>query len=377
MFVGLTNTPRDYAWGSRTAIAELLGRSPSGGPEAELWFGTHSGSPTRLIDAPRGETTLDQLVDLPFILKVLAAESSLSLQAHPSTALAEEGFAREDALGIPLGDPRRNYKDASAKPEMIYALEDGLVALCGFRSAAATRDLLSTLGPDPLVADWIDRLVDDFSIRAVFEWLIADGDGVPALRDRVLTLADVAVAPEFANVLLLARDFPGDAGILLSLLLNLVTLEAGQAIYLPAGNIHAYQRGLGIEVLAASDNVLRGGLTPKHVDVAELLNVLDFRPLPVPFLVPDETTPGVAVFRPDAPDFELAVITPVAAPVAFEPGGNFVALCAAGELDFAGAVSTTELFRGDAIFGTVSESPLVVSGSGTVFVASTNRSDSH
>jgi mannose-6-phosphate isomerase len=375
MFVGLINTPRDYAWGSATAIAELLGRTPSGEPEAEYWLGTHPGSPSRLIDGPGGAKTLDEIANLPFIVKVLAAETSLSLQAHPSTELAEEGFARENALGIPLDDPRRNYKDPLHKPELIYAINDGFEALCGFRPVAATRDLLGALGHDPLVEKLIDRLVDDSSLPGVFEWLMSDGDGVRDLRERVLELAPNAPAPEFATVLKLASQFPGDVGILVSLLLNLVTLRAGEVIYLPAGNIHAYQHGLGIEVLAASDNVLRGGLTPKHVDVAELVKVVDFRPLPVPYLRPEPTEPGLALFRPDVPDFELAVITPADAPggsVQFSPTGEFVALCTGGAVSIRGTTTLKDLARGDAVFGTGGESPLTVSGDGKLFLASRN-----
>ncbi len=377
MFVGLTNTPRDYSWGSRTAIARLLHREPSGAPEAEYWLGTHPGSPAVLVDGPSGAPTLDRLVTLPYIMKVLAAETSLSLQAHPSTAQAEEGFARENADGVPTDAVDRNYKDRHHKPELIYAVDDGFGALCGFRSVAETRRLLETLGPDPLVEDFVGRLADDESLREVFEWLISDGPGVPELRARVLELAPSASAPEFATVLDLAALFPGDVGILVSLLLNLVTLRAGQAIFLPSGNIHAYQHGLGIEVLAASDNVLRGGLTPKHVDVPELLKVLDFRPLPVPFLEPDVSVPGLALFRPGVPDFELAVVTPADAPggsVAFSPSGEFIALCTSGPLSVRGATGETTLRPGQAAYGSYDESPVTVSGEGILYVSSPDPS---
>ncbi|HEX4443421.1 MAG TPA: mannose-6-phosphate isomerase, class I [Galbitalea sp.] len=373
MFVGLTNTPRDYAWGSKTAMAEMLGHPPSGGAEAELWFGAHPGSPSRLIDGPGGAKTIDQITDLPFIMKVLAAQSPLSLQAHPTTLLAMEGFDRENAAGIALDDPRRNYKDARAKPELIYAIRDGFEALCGFRPAAATRELLGELGPDPLVADLIHRLADDRAIRDVFEWLISNGTGVPELRARILELAPAVDRPEFATVHRLGQLFPGDVGILISLLLNLVTLRAGEVVYLPAGNIHSYQRGLGIEVLAASDNVLRGGLTPKHVDVPELLSVLDFRPLPVAFLTPEATSAGVLVFRPDVPDFELTVVAPGdRTTVSLAPAGEFIALCTAGVARLEGATSVTRLRRGGATFGTADESPVSVSGDSTLFFASRN-----
>lgn len=375
MFVGLTNTPRDYAWGSETAIAELLGRAPSGGPEGEYWLGTHHGSPSILVDGPAGANTLADIATLPFILKVLAARTSLSLQAHPSPAQAEAGFARENALGIPLDSPSRNYKDSLHKPELVYAISDHFVALCGFRAAAATRAALATLGSDPLVEAFAGRLVDDSSIRDVFEWLISNGDGVAELRARVLELAPGAPGPEFALLVDLAGDFPGDVGILVSLLLNLVTLRAGEAVYLPPGNIHAYQRGLGIEVLAASDNVLRGGLTPKHIDVPELLGVLDFRPMPVPFLRPETPEAGLEIFRPDVPDFELAVIHPSAAPggsIEFRSASAFVALCTEGPLVIRGAAGERSLARGESVFGTADESPITVTGEGKLFLAAAN-----
>jgi mannose-6-phosphate isomerase len=372
MFVGLSNTPRDYAWGSRTAISELLGTPASGGPEAEYWLGTHPGSPSQLVDRSADAKTLADITTLPFIMKVLAAETSLSLQAHPSAEQAEHGFARENAEGIPLGAPERNYKDPMHKPELIYALSDSFDALCGFRPVRDTRDLLGTLGPDPLVANLIGRLEDDSSIPRVFEWLISNGAGVPELRTRVLELSPGASRPEFGTVLRLAEQFPGDVGILISLLLNLVTLRAGEAIYLPAGNIHAYQHGLGIELLAASDNVLRGGLTPKYVDVPELVSILDFRPLPVPYLEAEHPSAGVDLFRPDVADFELAVVKPSGRPARFTPAGEAILLCIEGDIRVSGSIANRQLSRGTSAYVTADEGELTFEGEGTVFVATTN-----
>lgn len=372
MFVGLTNTPRAYAWGSTTAIAALLGRTPSGGPEAEYWLGTHPGSPSVLVDGPNGDRLLSDLVQLPYIMKVLAAETPVSLQAHPSTRQAEEGFARENAEGIPLDAPNRNYKDPHHKPEMIYALSDPFDALCGFRPVAATREALAGLGSDPLVAAFLERLTDDSSIRPVFEWLITRGDGVADLLARVVELAVGQGAPDFATVRSLAHDYPGDAGILISLLLNHVTVRPGEAVFLPAGNIHSYLHGLGIEVLASSDNVLRGGLTPKYIDVPELLRILDFRPLPVPFLAPDTSMAGVTLFRPDVREFELAVIQPSAAngSAQYAVPGDFVALATRGSITIGGGRDSRRLELGEAMYGTADDSPLTVAGDGTLFVTS-------
>ena len=302
MFVEITNEPRDYAWGSATAIAELQGRTPSGRPEAELWLGTHPGSPSRLVD--REGTLRDVVGELPFLLKILAAGSPLSLQAHPTTEQAQEGFARENAAGIPLDSPERNYKDPYAKPEMLYALSDEFRALCGFRPVAETRAALSAGG----VGHLLPELRSDADIRPVFEWLLS---GDPAVDDVVVELSAAsagAAGESWRTVRGLVEHFAGDPGIAISLLLHTVVLRRGEALYLPAGNIHAYQEGLGIELMGASDNVLRGGLTPKHVDVAELLSVLDFRALPAPLLTASASD-GVADFAPAGSGFRLRVLS--------------------------------------------------------------------
>jgi len=367
MFVEITNTPRDYAWGSTTAIPELLGTAPTGRPQAELWLGAEPGSPARLVGRPG---TLADLVRgrLPFLMKVLAAASNLSLQAHPTTEQAMAGYAAENAAGIPLDAPERNYKDAFHKPELLYALSDPFRALCGFRAVADTRALLLPVSGDPRIATLLDRLVDDSSLRGVFEWLITRGDGVDELIPAVVEAGSGADGPAWDTVRFLSERNPGDPGIAISLLLNTLSLTPGQVLYLPAGNIHAYLEGLGIELMAASDNVLRGGLTAKHVDVAELLTVLDFRPLPVPFLEAQRPQPGVAVFRPDVPDFELTVVSPEAAAddVILSLAGPAIALCTRAAVTISG--HTVE--RGHAFY-LADETSLTVSGGGMLFLAST------
>ncbi len=363
MFVGITNTPRDYAWGSTTAIADLLGTSPSGGPEAELWLGAHPGSPARLTN---GEGTVETLVGtngLPFLLKVLAAASPLSLQAHPTPQQAREGFERENAEGVPLDAPHRNYKDAFHKPELIYAVSDPFRALCGFRAVAETRELLAALD-DERIRPLAERLVDDSSLRDVFEWLLSGAEGVEQV---VAAASEQRLAgEEWRTARELAEAYPGDPGIAISLLLNNVSLSPGEVLYLPAGNIHAYLEGLGIELMASSDNVLRGGLTPKHVDVPELLKVLDFRPLPVPYLAGREIAPGVRVFTPDVPDFELVAAQLDGTTVSVELPGEAIALCTSGSVELAGDV----LRRGEAAL-LRDEPVLQLAGEGTVFIATT------
>lgn len=295
MFAEITNEPRDYAWGSTTLIPELLGKAPDGRPQAEIWLGTHPGSPARL--AGSGDDLSDTVGELPFLLKILAAGSPLSLQAHPTTAQAQEGFARENAAGIPLDAPHRNYKDPFAKPEMIYALSDEFRALSGFRPVAQTRAVLDAARPGLL-----PELREDADIRPLFEWLLS---GDPAVAATVAEISAIDAAGEsWRTVRDLVAAYPGDPGIAVSLLLHTVVLRAGEALYLPAGNIHAYQSGLGIELMGPSDNVLRCGLTPKHVDVAELLRIVDFTPVADPRLLPT-VVDGLVVFAPEGAGWQL------------------------------------------------------------------------
>ena len=404
MFVGITNTPRPYAWGSTTAIAQLLGHEASGSPEAELWLGAHPGSPSVILDPTQtgGATTLDEWIAadpqttlgrfaasgrLPFLLKVLAAGSPLSLQAHPTLEQARAGFARENARGIALDAPQRNYKDAFPKPELIYALSPSFDALCGFRPLEEVRALLLALigaslsledpQPQPL-EDLLDSLSgSDGALSHTFEWLIGQRTGVATLVSLVVTLAQrgvVGYEPEMATVVQLAANFPGDPGIVISLLLNRVTLAAGEALYLPAGNIHAYLGGLGVELMAASDNVLRGGLTPKHIDVPELLDVLDFTPVAVPYLQSTSPSEGVAAFTPDVSDFELLRIDGMFLDASVALTGPAIALCTAGDVSISGAASSWSLVLGDSVYITPDEAGLRFTGSGTVFVATTGAS---
>lgn len=373
MFVNVTNDPRDYAWGSTGAVSALLGRPATDAVEAELWLGTHPGSPARVVGS--GIPLVDELGQpLPFLLKVLAAASALSLQAHPTAEQAREGFARENAAGIPVDAPHRNYRDPFPKPELIYAVSETFEALCGFRpieETLATLDELETrdaASDDPtpaLFAAWRSHLTGPAPLRTTFAWLIAGGDEVDALVARVVALADRST-PELATVLDLAMSSPGDPGIVISVLLHHVRLRAGEALFLPAGNIHAYLRGLGIELMTASDNVLRGGLTPKHVDVPELMRVLDFRAVDVPRLTPRGVAPSVTAFAPEGVDFALLVVEGEAS----VPGDSSVLLVTEGAFTVTGRSGARSLHRGDALVAH-EEGAMTVTGSGRLYVAST------
>jgi mannose-6-phosphate isomerase len=396
LFIGITNTPRAYAWGSPGTISALVGATPSGALEAELWLGAHPGSPSRIVDPSRvgGAETLADFIAadpqtalgqrpagqprLPFLLKVLAAASPLSLQAHPTAAQAAAGFAREQAAGIPLDAPNRNYTDSDAKPEIIYALEDGFEALCGFRSIASLRELIIRLieldaaspgSGGQTLQRWLERCSDEASLRAVFGWLISEGPGVRELIDRVVEIAG-AHPGEFATVVRLAAAHPGDPGIVISLMLNQVTLRRGEVLFLPAGNIHAYLRGVGIELMNSSDNVLRGGLTEKHVDIDELLAVLDFTPGPPPYLGGTPAGESVTAFEPDGAGFQLLAITGNGAA---EPEGPAIAFCERGEFRITGEVGSQSISAGESFFVTADEGRLTFAGAGSLFLASSAR----
>jgi mannose-6-phosphate isomerase len=406
----LENVLRPYAWGSTTAIARLLGRPASGGPEAELWIGAHPDSPSVALSSAGGRTAgahaagadgdgrhaLDDLIAgdpehylgresvagfgprLPFLLKVLAAESPLSLQVHPTLEQAREGFAREEAAGVDRSAAERNYKDDNHKPEMIFALTP-FEALCGFRPAAESRAVFELLAADfelaglelppllPLLLEDLARPDEHAALRAAFERLIAGGEDVSeATAAIVAALASGApMAPhqaELSTVVNLNGQYPGDPGVLISLLLNRISLAPGEAVYLPAGNVHAYLNGLGIEVMASSDNVLRGGLTPKFVDVPELLRTIAFEAVGVPMLQAETTLLGQEVFRPPFQEFQLqrVELEPGAEPVPLVQAGAAVLLVVSGSVLLDSPKGDLQLGRGASAFLPAAEAPVNV-----------------
>ena len=297
---------RPYPWGSHTLIAQLRGEpSPSPQPQAELWFGAHPAAPATVngqgLDdaiaadpaAALGKRVQDAHGDqLPFLVKLLAAAAPLSIQAHPSLEQAKEGFARENAEGIELNSPNRNYKDPNHKPELIVALTE-FRALAGFRPVPDTAAFFAELS-SPELDRYATLLPTDGEgdLRALFTTLISlphqpRVELIESVKRAAAELVDKRTAPEWmveaAEVYLeLNQTYPGDVGVLAALLLNVLTLAPGEAAFLRAGQLHAYLSGLGVEVMANSDNVLRGGLTTKHVDVPELVKVLDFSTLENP-----------------------------------------------------------------------------------------------
>ena len=387
----LDNPVRRYAWGSRTVIAGLRGKEvPSPHPEAELWLGAHPGDPSYLVDADGRRQSLFEEISrdpvarlgegsaarwggrLPFLFKVLAADEPLSLQAHPNAADAAAGFAREDAEGVPLDDARRSYKDPNHKPELVCALTE-FHALTGFREPATTVRLLRELRV-PELSGHVELLAgqpDQHGLRALFSTWITLPQGVldklvPAVQVGCVSLLRRASASdpsaaaaarfraEARTVLELSERYPGDAGVLAALLLNRVTLAPGEALFQDAGVLHAYLSGACIELMANSDNVLRGGLTPKHVDVPELLRVLHFGAGPAPH-VAGVTDGAITRYDTTAEEFRLWRLDWAGGNagdmVSLPQAGPRIALCTQGTVTVTvGSGRSIALRRGDSVW---------------------------
>jgi mannose-6-phosphate isomerase len=388
----INNTVRHYPWGSRTVIPELLGEaSPADRPYAELWMGAHPDEPSVRSDGVPLDEAIAAEPDLllgpavrerfgarlPFLLKVLAAERPLSLQAHPTNEQAAAGFAAEEAAGVPHDDPTRTFKDPFHKPELLLALTP-VEALCGFRPVEESLHCLAKLQVSELKPT-IAALARG-GLRAAIPQLIALSDERrTALVRSVAEAAAGFVAahdPEFINTYRwaasLADTYPGDAGVVISLMCNHLKLAPGEALFLPAGNLHAYLSGAGVEVMASSDNVLRGGLTGKHIDLAALIEVLDFTDARVPVIHP-VLGPGGLRYPVPVEDFDLTRCQLGTSPGTLTTAGPQVLLCTEGTCVLNSAGSELVLQKGTAAF-VPAGAPLDARGPAVLYRATTNLS---
>ena len=370
----------------------MLGLEPSGRPQAELWMGAHPAAPSRLRsggtlaerieDDPTGELSPVVMrhfgARLPFLMKIIAAERPLSLQVHPNLQQARAGYAAEQQRGVPIGSPERSYVDPNHKPELVCALTP-FEALCGFRPIDGTLRLLTGLAEAaPAVTKYVEALrarPDRDGLREVVTGLLT----VPANRRRRLVDGVVAACAagsaefpaEYATAVELGEAYPGDPGVVIALLLNRIRLLPGQALFLAAGNVHCYLRGTAIEVMANSDNVLRGGFTVKHVDVPELLRAVDVTDGPAPLMVPKEQGPGHLAYRPPVPDFRLDTFALTDAPVELGLTGPRIVLSTAGKAIVQSGPQTLTLPQGASAW-LPAGLPATVAGSGELVVATTN-----
>jgi mannose-6-phosphate isomerase len=389
----ITGSVQNYAWGSTTSLPAFRRVAPDGRPQAELWLGAHPSAPSTVA----GESLADRIAAdpeavvgpaavevfgprLPYLLKVLAAAQPLSLQAHPSRAEAEAGFTREEGAGLAISAPTRLYRDDWPKPEMLMALGD-VEALCGFREPDETHALFVQLGVPaavelvaPLRGGGPDQLAEVFARilglpageREVLAQVVT---AAAELSEGVESSADADLARFAQTAVELDQHHPGDPGILAALLMNRMNLRRFDGLFLSAGNLHAYLHGIGVEVMANSDNVLRGGLTGKHVDVAELLTILDFTP-GLPGLV-EVTAESASVWRyvTPAPEFALWRVDAGPAEVVLPAGASGrVVLVIEGQVEITDGCRIRSLARGESVFGYPGER-LTITGAGTAVLA--------
>jgi mannose-6-phosphate isomerase len=376
-FYKLENEVKHYPWGDAEFIPKLMKKQSDGKPWAEMWMGVHPKGPSRIAAE---KSLLSDVADkdggLPFLLKFLAAGSPLSIQAHPDKAQAAEGFERENAAGVAFDAPDRNYKDKNHKPEIICALTP-FTAMAGFRTIDAIKQSVGLFfshkghkahkGEEEIAERLIKSL--DKGHREFLECLFNLSD------DERKLITDICVHPCSSagdNTLcgLLAKEYPDDPGILAPLYLNVVELKPGEGIFLPAGILHAYIRGLGVECMANSDNVLRGGLTKKYVDVADLLRIVKFEPYRPEVFGGCEVAP--ACFRYPAPVTEFALYR-IEAKGGAEFGGRgaAIAACVRGEAALSAGGERTVLAQGESAYipPRAEGEAVAVSGDATVFVA--------
>lgn len=403
----LTNPIRDYAWGSTTQLAEFLGTRATGKPQAELWIGAHDGDPSRLTDGRTlnqaitdnpgpilGSRVHDRFGDrLPFLMKVLAVDQPLSLQVHPSGERARMGYHRESGDKIPIDAENRNYKDPSHKPELIFALTP-FEGLAGFREIDATVAVLRMLN-----LRWADDVARRLEARPASQTLREVVTDTLAITGRPLAqiLRDIEIAGRhagarvrreelrhrshgggdthgvnrealrvFRRVADLAKQYPRDPGVLVTLLLNNVHLAPGESMFVNAGVVHAYLSGFGLEIMASSDNVLRAGLTPKHMDVEELLTITNFTPIPPPRWEPSERSDEFAHLEPPVTEFALTVgRTPIRR---LPPSGPRVLLVLEGAIEVSTRTETLRVQRGQAVLIQHDDGRFEVEGEGTVAI---------
>jgi mannose-6-phosphate isomerase len=346
---------------------------------AEIWLGTHPSSEAKLVEDPRVTLSAASGEELPFLMKILAAESPLSIQVHPNQEQAKQGFEREEALGLARDSANRNYKDNKHKPEILIALADGFRALCGFRPSTQIAEILlavSNLDARLKVfEDWSNKVVEQDGLKKVFTEMIQAKE-IAEMFESVLVMDSLGSSSSSQEAVSLAtnllKKYPGDTGALVSMLLNQVTLSEGQAIYLPAGNMHAYLEGLGIEVMASSDNVIRGGLTPKHIDLEELNLITDFSELAKPIVSPRKLAAGLVGYPVDVDDFEVyrAEVSSSNLLIDLDLPGNSIFLCTSGEVAVSSSLDEREVIRkSEALYLSGDARKFSLTGSGTVFIA--------
>jgi mannose-6-phosphate isomerase len=366
----ISGVTKNYDWGSKDLVTDFFGLETPSKPIAEIWFGTHPLGESETVGdhKPLSESLGKKL---SFLVKILSAERALSIQVHPNPQQAKDGFHFEQAQGIAVDDPKRNYKDSSHKPEALIALTP-FQALCGFRPKEDLIQVFSAFGKsEPEFDSLATSLSQGTSLAEIFESLISNTE----LAKRFTKSVDSSQPDSMANkaralVARLLTQFPDDTGALVALMLNEVSLEPGEAIYLPAGNIHAYLSGLGLEVMASSDNVLRSGLTTKHIDVAEVLKLADFSELAEPKVRTRKLAEGLIEYPVDCSEFRVyrAEVSGKNLLADLDLPASAMVVCTAGEVAVSTSLEEREVLTKSEVVFVSAAKKLSLSGSGTAFV---------
>ena len=390
----LSGVTKNHDWGSPSLIPSFLGKDEDGLPWAEQWFGAHQLGPGLLdsgtdlrsaIDSDPtaflGPSTQYMFGDqLPYLVKLIAPARALSLQVHPGRSLAVQGFEQDNAAGIPIGATSRVFQDTTHKPEMIYALTD-FVALVGFCVRRQARARLE--GLDCHLASRLSRrlrLAAGRGVKPVVSWILDSEDGPTPTQVRDFAAAcserlrdGSSPEPEIDSIIArLQVDFPGEPGIVMCFLMNYLHLLPGTAAFVPTGTVHSYQSGLGLEVMANSDNVIRAGLTSKHIDPQLFLDSANFDGIPPTRIAPEHPIPGIDLFRSPVEDFELTVASPNAGnpnlpnPLRLPGTGPRILVGLNHQVGVETLAGTTTISRGQALFISDFDGPILLSGVGKV-----------
>lgn len=394
----LKNTIQEYFWGSKTFIPELLGfKNSEAKPQAELWMSAHPKASSKILKHDKTISLADLIRQnperilglkvvsnfnnkLPFLFKVLAAGQPLSIQAHPNLKQAKEGFDRENKAGIPLSAPTRNYKDDNHKPELICALTP-FDAMCGFRDVNEIVEILQYLDLIKILPGAIELQKDpsENSLKNLFSDLmnLSSKEKAEFVNSLVRKTSNKTPRTEnekliFKWIIKFSRKYPADIGIFAPILLNVIKLQPGEALYLDAGILHAYLNGAGIEIMANSDNVLRGGLTPKHIDVPELLKTLTFRNGKVDIIIPEQKGINEFVYKTPAREFELSFLK-ISKKNHFqmkETKCSQILLCTKGNSEISwNSNKNLKVKKGESIFISADNNDLIIKGNGEFYRA--------
>lgn len=369
----LVNTSRGYDWGSRAEIPQFLGNEPDGQPVAEVWIGTHPLAPST-NDA--GASLADVAGELPFLVKLLAADQPLSLQVHPNQDMAREGFEAEEAAGTPLDAPHRTYKDPHHKPEMAYALTT-FDTLVGFRPTAEILRVLSGLNTPTTrrLADSLNASPGFSGIVDLVEQLLTEPPGAAEIADilaacRTMTDQGIDIKRAYVTAIEIAEHYPEDVGVIISLMLNRLTLQPGEAAFLGTGIIHSHLKGLCLEVMASSDNVLRAGLTTKSLDPAGLVRCLGTGTSRLARVTAEPYGFSTSIFSPDVEEFALSVSQCSAGfrdETPLPPAEQRILVCTGGEVELINAAGERlGMSRGDSVYAGPDDGALSIVGTGEV-----------